>query len=74
MFDTGLHQRDGVLDFKTRHLNSAQAKWDRLTPGDYAGIKTVLQLIAAVGERYSLSHERAKRDVESWLRHVRLQP
>ena len=31
MFDTGLHQDDSVLDIKTRHLSSAQAKWDRLT-------------------------------------------
>jgi hypothetical protein len=73
MFDTGLHQDDGVLDIRTRHLSSAQAKWDRLTARDYADIRTVPQLITAVGERYSLPHERAKQDVESWLRHVRLQ-
>ena len=66
MFDMGLHQDDDIVAIKTRHLSSAQAKWDRLTQADFARIGTVAQLIATVGSRYSLSDATAKRDVEIW--------
>ena len=61
-----------AIDLPTR-LNAAQAKWDRLTVADYAAIRTVDALIAAVEIHYSLPHDQARRDVEFWLRDVGLQ-
>jgi hypothetical protein len=61
-----------VIDLATR-MNAAQAKWDRLTAADYAAIRTVGALIAAVENHYSLPHDQATRDVEFWLRDVGLQ-
>ena len=55
-----------ILSFEDGHMQAAQAKWDRLTPSDYAAIRTKRDLIARVEERYSLDHERAIRDVELW--------
>jgi hypothetical protein len=49
-------------------LRSAQAKWERLTAADYAEIKTLADLVAALSERYSLPHAQAQRDVEAWAR------
>ena len=70
MIDLGLPPTMGALDIG-RHLYAAQAKWERLTASDYAGIRSVNALIAAVEARYSLSHREAKSDVEGWLRDVR---
>ena len=47
-------------------LRIAQAKWDRLSASDYEGIRTIPELIAKVAQRYSLPHEEAKNDVETW--------
>jgi hypothetical protein len=47
-------------------LRAAQAKWDRLSASDYEEIRSIPELIAKVAERYSLPHEQAKRDVETW--------
>jgi hypothetical protein len=72
MFDMGLHQDDDILAIKTRHLSSAQAKWERLTHADYSRIGTIAELIAAVRCRYSLSLADARRDVEIWTYGLRL--
>lgn len=69
MIDLGMPQNTGPLDI-ARHLGAAQAKWDRLTAADYAGIRSVGALIAAVAAHYSLPHHEAKADVELWLRDV----
>ena len=70
MLDIGMPRKNGALDIGTRYLSAAQAKWERLTASDYAGIKSIGELIAAVEERYSLPHDQAKQDVELWLRDV----
>ena len=62
---------DAVIDLAAR-MHDAQAKWDRLTVADYAAIRTVDALIAAVEIHYSLPHDQATRDVEFWLRDVGL--
>jgi hypothetical protein len=68
----GLATRSGALDIVTHRMHEAQAKWDRLTASDYNGVKTARDLIAAVGNRYSLPHEQARRDVEIWLKDIGL--
>ena len=50
---------------------SAQAKWDRLTIEDYAGVRTVGDLVARIVQRYGLSYEQAVRDVEIWAKAIR---
>jgi hypothetical protein len=70
MIDLGMPPTTGALVIG-RHLNAAQAKWERLTASDYATIRSVDELIIAVEVRYSLSHREAKADVEGWLRVVR---
>ena len=70
MIDLGMPQTAGSLHIGTRHLSAAQAKWERLTASDYAGITSVAELIAAVEALYSLPHDQAKVDVELWLRDV----
>jgi hypothetical protein len=74
MGTSGLAQRTGGLDIVTHRLGDAQAKWDRLTASDYKRVRTVRDLIAAVKDRYSLPHEQARRDVETWLKEVGLTP
>lgn len=74
MATSGLATRTGGLDIVTHRLHDAQAKWDRLTPADYRNVKTARDLVAAVKDRYSLPHEQARRDVESWMQEVGLQP
>ncbi len=69
MTELGMPQAGGALNI-ARHLGAAQAKWDRLTAVDYAGIRSVGALIAAVAAHYSLPHHEAKTDVELWLRDV----
>jgi hypothetical protein len=70
MIDLGMPPTTGALDIGC-YLYAAQAKWERLTASDYAGIRSVDELITAVEVRYSLSHREAKADVEGWLRVVR---
>jgi hypothetical protein len=61
------HARENdVLHITTRQMKAAQAKWDRLTTADLAGIRAMSQLIGRVEERYSLPHDQAARDVELW--------
>jgi hypothetical protein len=74
MATSGLALRTGALDIVTHRLHDAQAKWDRLTPSDYSNVKTARDLVAAVKDRYSLSPEEARRDVESWMQDVGLSP
>ena len=65
---SGIARRSGALDIVTHRLHDAQAKWDRLTASDYAGVKTAHDLISMVERRYSLPRDQARRDVETWLR------
>lgn len=74
MGTSGLAQRTGGLDIVTHRLGDAQAKWERLTASDYQSVRTVRDLTAAVRDRYSLSHEQARRDVDIWLKDVGLLP
>ena len=62
-----LGTRTGGLEIVTHRLSEAQAKWERLTASDYKRVRTALDLIAVVKERYSLPQEMARRDVEDWL-------
>ncbi|MFL5173959.1 MAG: hypothetical protein ACJ8CX_25360 [Microvirga sp.] len=59
-------EADGILDGAGGHMSAAQAKWERLTPADFNGIRTKRDLIARVEERYGLPHEQAAADVEIW--------
>jgi hypothetical protein len=59
-------EADGILDVADGHMHAAQAKWERLTQGDLAQIRTKRDLVARVEERYSLPHEQAVNDVELW--------
>ncbi|MGH6923123.1 MAG: hypothetical protein ACRED5_05070 [Propylenella sp.] len=70
MLDVGRPQVNGALHLGSRYLSAAQAKWERLTASDYAGITNVGGLIAAVVERYGLPHDQARVDVELWLKDV----
>jgi hypothetical protein len=54
------------------YLAAAQAKWERLTVSDYARIATTVDLVSVVRERYSLSPDEAKRDVDRWLKDIGL--
>ena len=63
----GHGQDDGVLFIKARHMQAAQAKWERLTATDLAHITEQSQLVARVSERYSLPREQAERDVVIWV-------
>jgi hypothetical protein len=57
----------GILDIADGHMHAAQAKWDRLTQADLAGIRTKSDLVAGVERRYALPHHQAVEDVESWV-------
>jgi hypothetical protein len=59
---------DAVIGTNAHRLRTAQAKWERLTVSDYAEIRTLPELIARLQQRYGLSHEQARRDVEIWAR------
>jgi hypothetical protein len=62
------HQQDVSTPFVTaRHLQSIQAKWDRLTAADLSHVYDQSQLIDRVCERYSLPREQAEQDVALWL-------
>lgn len=74
MIDLGMPPKPSTLDVKAHHLSQAQAKWDRLSAADYAGITSVGALITAVADRYSLTYDQAKDDVELWLRDVGERP
>jgi hypothetical protein len=74
MSTSGLAQRTGGLDIVTHRLSDAQAKWDRLTVSDFKDLKTARDLISAIGVRYSLPREQARRDVAIWLAEVGLSP
>ena len=63
----GHGQDDGVLFIKARHMQAAQAKWERLTATDLARITDQGQLVDRVSERYSLPREQAERDVAIWV-------
>jgi hypothetical protein len=58
---------DGVLFIKARHMQAAQAKWDRLTAGDLSQIRDRDQLIDRVSDRYSLPRAQAQTDVVTWV-------
>jgi hypothetical protein len=66
MLDVGMPRADTALDIE-RYMSAAQAKWQRLTASDYARIKSVSELAAAVEERYSMPRDVAREDVEQWL-------
>lgn len=70
MFDIRLTGTPSFREIMTYYLNPAQAKWDRLTAADYAGMQSRSDLIDAVEERYSLPRAQAERDVEYWLRDI----
>jgi hypothetical protein len=61
---------DGPLVGPDR-MRSAQAKWDRLTAGDYAEIRSIADLVARLALRYGLPPAQAQRDVEIWARDPR---
>ena len=65
-------QAETVVPVTGARLRAAQAKWDRLIASDYEEIRTIPEFIAKVAERYSLPHEQAKRDVETWATEMRL--
>ncbi|HYF56210.1 MAG TPA: hypothetical protein VEA41_18290 [Salinarimonas sp.] len=46
--------------------HDAQAKWDRLTQVDLAGVRTEADLVAAVEQRYGLPQKQAADDVAIW--------
>ena len=58
---------DGVLFIKARHMQAAQAKWDRLTAEDLSQIRDQDQLIDRVSDRYSLPRAQAQTDVVTWV-------
>jgi hypothetical protein len=58
---------DGFLFIKARHMQAAQAKWDRLTAGDLSQIRDQDQLIDRVSDRYSLPRAQAQTDVMTWV-------
>jgi hypothetical protein len=60
-------QDNGVLFIKARHMQAAQAKWERLSATNLAHITEQSQLVARVSERYSLPREQAERDVAIWV-------
>jgi hypothetical protein len=66
MLDVGMPRADTALDID-RYMSAAQARWERLTASDYAQIKSVNKLAAAVEERYSMPMDLARQDVEQWL-------
>ena len=67
MFDLQHGQDDGILFIKARHMQAAQAKWDRLSTDDLLHITDQDQLIDRVSERYSLPREQAEKDVAIWV-------
>jgi hypothetical protein len=46
----------------------AQKRWPTLTHFDLSQIKTEEQLVVKIGERYSLTHEKAGADVHEWMK------
>ena len=66
-------QHAGTMEFcssrpiKARHMQAAQAKWDRLTAGDLSQIRDQDQLIDRVSDRYSLPRAQAQTDVVTWV-------
>jgi len=74
MLDIGMPQTGIALEIGSRYLSAAQARWERLTASDYARIKSIDELIAAVAERYGLPRERARTDVRCWLSDVGYRP
>ncbi len=74
MLDIGVPRAGGALVIGSRYLSAAQARWERLTASDYARIKSIDELIAAVAERYGLPRERARTDVSCWLSDVGYKP
>jgi hypothetical protein len=53
---------------KKGYMKDAQKTWRFLTNYDLSSIKTEGQLCSMVKTRSSISEERAKRDVEAWMR------
>ena len=62
---------DHILDSSDERMRAAQAKWSRLTPGDFSSIANKQDLITSVEEHYNLSHAEAVQDVELWDARVR---
>ena len=46
----------------------AQKRWPTLTHFDLSQIKSEEQLVVKIGERYSLTHEKAGADVHEWMK------
>jgi hypothetical protein len=74
MIDIQHGRDDGVLFIKARHMQAAQAKWDRLTAGDLSQIKDQDQLIDRVSDRYSLPRAQAQTDVVTWVSLIKEPP
>ena len=66
MTDIQHGRNDGVLFIKARHMQAAQAKWDRLTAEDLSQIRDQNQLIDRVSDRYS-PRAKAQTDVVTWV-------
>ncbi len=69
-FDSGAVIRDLVAN----HMHAMQQRWTRLEAADCVRICTVGELAAAVEVRYPLPRERARAEVEAWLRDVGHRP
>lgn len=66
MFDIHGGQDDSVLFIKARHMQAAQAKWDRLSVEDLLQIRDQDQLVDRVSALYDLPREQARDDVVIW--------
>lgn len=62
------HTGPDILNTSDGHMQSAQAKWSRLTQNDLSVIDTQADFVAKVEQRYSLAHPVAAQDVELWIR------
>ena len=63
-----------IRDVVANHMRSMQQRWTRLEAADCARICTVGELAAALEARYRLSGQRARVDVEAWLRDAGTMP
>ena len=63
-----LHAEPDILSTSDGHMQSAQAKWSRLTQDDLSAVRTQADLVAKVEQRYSLPHGVAAQDVELWIK------
>ncbi len=67
------HEPDrGAVFIEARHMQAAQAKWDRLTADDLAKITNQNQLVDRVSDRYSLPRAQAVADVRIWVSNARV--